>query len=79
MTEDTRPKVDFNDLTRAFYEEKPKGWILRLLFKKDGQTGSIRFGYFKTKDEVKSLMAELRKSSDCLQEKNCAIIPTAVE
>lgn len=57
---DTRPTVNMKDLDRAWYVEDD-GWILKLRFRKDGESGTIQFGKFETKDEAQQFLVQLKQ------------------
>lgn len=60
-TKDQRPTVTLKDLVRAWYDQTPDGWALRLMFRKDGQTGTMRFGLFETRDEAREFFVQLKQ------------------
>lgn len=66
-TVDTRPKVDMTNLKRVWFDKRGSGWLIRMLFEKDGEQGTIRLGAFKTKEEAQAILLALKRSSTCLQ------------
>lgn len=59
---DMRPAVGMEDLDRAWYEQLPDGWVLKLRFRKLGESGVMKFGLFDTKAEAKEFLVQLKKA-----------------
>lgn len=60
--QDDRPKVTMENLNVVRYLSKECGWVASLSFKKDGENGVIKFGHFKTRDEAREFVRELKNS-----------------
>ncbi len=57
---DERPTVSMKDFDRAWYIKQENGVMLKLRFRKDGESGVMQFGPFESKPEAKQFLVQLK-------------------